>query len=150
MPTLGPPGLAWLLGDLQPHQRSRLTTAATRSHRQHGEPLQLGQGQVGVTLASEAEAAIPQPPELGIEAVIRAQSVQGEGRAHQLLVGSGNAGPVAVEVGQQTALGIGNGDAPHRSLASHGGKNPLLQRRTAQLSLQLGQADRWGQGRKGR
>jgi farnesyl diphosphate synthase len=100
-----------------------------------------------VLAGSAAEAAIPQPPELGIKAIVRPQSVQGIGRAHQLLVGSRNAGPVAVEVGQQAALRIGNGDAPHRSLASHGGKQPLLQRRTAQLSLQLGQANRWGQGR---
>ena len=72
MPTLGPPGLAWLLCKLQPHQRRRFATAATRSHRQHGKALQLGQGQVGVALAGEAEAAIPQPPELGMEPIVRA------------------------------------------------------------------------------
>ena len=44
MPTLGPPGLAGFLGDLQFQQRWQLAAATTGAQRQLGEALQLGQG----------------------------------------------------------------------------------------------------------
>ena len=44
MPTLGPPGLAGFLGDLQLQQRWQLAAATTGAQRQLGEALQLGQG----------------------------------------------------------------------------------------------------------
>ena len=98
MPTLGPPGLARFLGYLQFQQRWQLAAATTGAQRQLREALQLGQGQVGVALTGEPETAIVEPPQLGAEAIVGAEPVEGIGRAHQLLVGGRDPGPAAIEV----------------------------------------------------
>ena len=154
MPTLGPPGLARFLGYLQFQQRWQLAAATTGAQRQLREALQLGQGQVGVALTGEPETAIVEPPQLGAEAIVGAEPVEGIGRAHQLLVGGRDPGPAAIEVGQEPPLGIGNGDTPEGGLAANRCQQALLQGGATQLALQLGQANRrWrcrhgGQGRR--
>jgi hypothetical protein len=125
-----------------------MAAAATRSKGQLGKALQLGQGQIGVALTGETEAAVAEEPELGVEAVIGPEPIEGVGRAQQFLVGGRDARPGAVEIGQQSPLAIGDADAPDRCLTAHRGQEPLLQRRAAHLKLQLGQAHRRGQRRQ--
>ena len=74
--------------------------------------------------------------------VIRSELVEGKGRADQLLVGSWNARPLTVEIGEQMALGISHRDAPNRGLRSHRSQDPLLQGRTTDLLRKQGKPNR--------
>lgn len=116
MPTLGPPVGGGFLGQLQSHQRRCRAGAAAGSQGEFGEALQLGQPQIGITRSGQAQGAIAQTPELGLEAEIGAEPIQGIGRADQLLIGGGDPRPLAVEIGQKAPAAIGHGHAPDRRL----------------------------------
>ena len=148
-PGLGPPGLGGLLGQLEGHQGRQFAAPAPAAKGQLGKTLQLGQGKVGIPLANQAVAPAGQPPQLGGQAVIRSELVEGKGRADQLLVGSRDARPQAVEIGEQTALGIGHRDAPDRGLRSNRRQDPLLQGRATDLLRKQGKPNRRWRRRQG-
>ena len=109
----------------------------------------MGYCQVRIPLAQDAEGAIRQSPHLGAEPVVRAEAIEGEGRAHQFLVGGRRAGPLAVDIGQQTAAAVGHRYAPHPPFSGQDRFQARLQGRAAHLVLQHRGGEARGQGRQG-
>ena len=145
-PASGPPALGWLLHQLQANRARRPAGPTTGAQGELGEAAQLLEAEIGVPFAGEPQAAIAEAPELGAEAVVRAEAVEGKGRADQFLVGGGDAGLAAIEIGQQAPARIDDGDTPDRRLTAHGRRDALLQGRAAHLLLELAQPHRSGQG----
>ena len=137
MPAGGPPVAGGLLRQLEAqHTRGPAIAAAPGLQGQAGEALQLGQGQIRIAGAHQAEAAVGQAPQLGGQAEIGAEPVEGVGGADQLLVGGGHPGAGAVHIRQQAARAVGHGDAPDAALAAEQLHHPLLEGGAADLGLQ--------------
>ena len=143
-PALGPPALGRLLGHLHTHRRTRCSAAGGES--QLGKTLEMGNGQIRIALAGETQGAIAESPEAGFKTEIGAKAIEGKGRAQQFLIGGWYPRPGAIHICQQPPTGVGHADAPDRGFrADHRGQL-LLQPRTTDLALQLGQTHRGGQG----